>query len=234
MTKRLPKIYTVFCFGMLLIVALLSRFKGELHLSSNGYLLLKRSIGGSNNDALNPETRRTNTTTFEVKINGDRIYWMSWWDDFEVDRIDGSRVDRFFVLSEHYGLTEFHAWRTPEKLNYKIINNIFTKEKRTPPSQCYANMDILAEYIATYYWYPAGHQVTEDYGNFNQGRSKMTYLTLGLLLFLQGFSLRLLLTRWREGQKHDILKRRICQIIFAILQLLVFWMDLSKYVYFLP
>ena len=115
MTKRLPKIYTVFCFGMLLIVALLSRFKGELHLSSNGYLLLKRSIGGSNNDALNPETRRTNTTTFEVKINGDRIYWMSWWDDFEVDRIDGSRVDRFFVLSEHYGLTEFHAWRTPEE-----------------------------------------------------------------------------------------------------------------------
>ena len=109
---------------MLLIVALLSRFKGELHLSSNGYLLLKRSIGGSNNDALNPETRRTNTTTFEVKINGDRIYWMSWWDDFEVDRIDGSRVDRFFVLSEHYGLTEFHAWRTPEKLNYKIINNM--------------------------------------------------------------------------------------------------------------
>ena len=95
-------------------------------------------------------------------------------------------------------------------------------------------MDILAEYIATYYWYPAGHQVTEDYGNFNQGRSKMTYLTLGLLLFLQGFSLRLLLTRWREGQKHDILKRCICQIIFAILQLLVFWMDLSKYVYFLP
>ena len=39
MTKRLPKIYTAFCLGMLLIVALLSRYKGELHLSSNGYAL---------------------------------------------------------------------------------------------------------------------------------------------------------------------------------------------------
>lgn len=234
MIIKIPKIYTAFCLIMLLSVFLLSRFKGELYLSPNGYLLFKRSIGGSNNDALNPETRRTETSTFEMKINGDLIYWMTWWDDFEIERINGYSVERFFTLSEDYGLTEFYAWRSPEKLNYKIINNIYIKQNLKFPLQYCKNMDILAEYMAASFWYPEGYRIIESYNSINEGRTKITYLSFGLLLFLQCLSFWFLFTRWREGQKYDTIKKCSCQFVFGIFQLLVLWMDLSKYLFFLP
>lgn len=240
--KNNPK-YTIFCLGMLLFVLLLPCFKGRLYLSANGYLLLKHTIGGPLPGS-SVYSYSESMVTFEMIVNGDRVYWMTSFAFGPTPATDGYYTESLFLLSQHYGMTELHIWRNVDiffktvseptkKLNYRIADNVYLKNGAEQPRQYQKNIDLIAEFTGSSYWKPAGYRVVEGYATINEGRGKMAFLSAVLLVLLQGISLRLLTVRWSNNQKYSSIKRAICCSVFGLLQLFVLWMDLLKYIIFL-
>ena len=226
--------YFILCTGICIIILILSCFKGKLYLSSNGYLVLKHLIGGPDWKEEETETyleaQREFVHAFEMIVNGDHLYWM--YKIGEGYYKEGRSIDKFIILSNDYGVIELHAWRTPEKLYYKIADNIYIRENIDIPHKFYKNMDMIAEFMEVDFWYP-GYQVIEDYGTINEGRVKKAVLSIIFVILLQVILLWIMVFRMSGGQKRDTIHRRICCIVFGILQLLILWIDILNYVIFL-
>lgn len=226
--------YFILCIGICVILLILPCFKGKLYLSSNGYLVLNHLIGGP--DWKEEETRtyfgarEKFVNAFEMIVNGDHLYWM--YKIGEGYYKDGVHIDKFFILSDAYGVIEFHAWRTPETLYYKIADNIYIRENIDMPHKLYKNMDMIAEFMEVDFWYP-GYQAIRDYHYINEGRVKKAVLSITFVVLLQVILLWIMVFRMSGGEKRDTIHRKICCIIFGILQLLILWIDLLNYVMFL-
>ena len=93
-------------------------------------------------------------------------------------------------------------------------------------------MDMIAEFMEVDFWYP-GYQAIRDYHYINEGRVKKAVLSITFVVLLQVILLWIMAFRMFGGQKRDTIHRKICCIIFGILQLLILWIDLLNYVMFL-
>lgn len=229
MIKRNLK-YKVFCLIICSVVVLLSFFKGMLYLSQNGYFVLEHLLRGSMG-------KQDNVPVYKIIVNGDYAYFIIDLDDSKLDEDTNRHMQKFFLFSSTYGTTEFYAGRKLEGVYYEIVNNIFIKERSITPEKYQKNIDMTMDYIESF-WHVSPNRVSyvmvfESYASINEGRPRMTVISLIFLFLFQIISLGLLTFRISGTQKRDTAYRWICCIFFGTLQLLVLWMDISKYVVFL-